>query len=106
MQRQAFPSCSSTITSAFLNYWFIFCLTILPLKLILNIETEPIFLTRLQGREVTKNAEAFLVKNHYFLRLLIMFSICVQYSAFKNRFTFTTQNFKLRNTDLAPEEKQ
>lgn len=58
-----------------------FCLTILPLRLILNIETEPIFLTRLQGREVTINAEAFLVKNHYFSHLHIMFSICIQYSS-------------------------
>lgn len=84
-----------------------FCLAKLPLKLILNIETEPIFLTRPQGREVTINADAFFVKNHYFSHLLIMLSICIQYSsAFKNRFTFRTQNFKLRNIDLDPEEKQ
>lgn len=54
-----------------------FCLTVFPLKLIFNIETEFIFLTRPQGREVIINAEAFVVKNHYISHLLIMLSICI-----------------------------
>lgn len=83
--------------------------TTFPLKLILNIETEPIFLPRPHGREVTLSQmlrhlwSRITYISHFLIKVSIAYSI---FSAFKIRFSFTTQNFKLRNTDLDPEEKQ
>lgn len=83
--------------------------TMFHLKFILNTETEPIFIPRPHGREVTLTQmlrhlwSRITYISHSLLRLVFAYII---FSAFKIRFSFTTQNFKLRNTDLDPEEKQ
>lgn len=71
--------------------------TTLPLKFILNIETEPIFLPRPHGRGVTVSQmlKHLWSRIMYISHFLIKFSICIQYFfCFQNQIQFYHSEFQ------------